>query len=108
MSFKSSTKPFRLSLVIILCLILQRLTFAQEDISKNIIPPSPTAAAFTKYGNIPVSYYNGLPNINIPLYELADRDIKIPISLSYHASGIKVSEEASWVGLGWALNAWVE
>jgi YD repeat-containing protein len=76
--------------------------FAQAP--PKIIPPSPNAAAFAKYGNIPVSTYTGLPNISIPIYEIRNRDIVVPISLSYHASGIKVAEEASQVGLGWTLN----
>jgi hypothetical protein len=71
----------------------------------NVIPPSPTAAALGKYGEIPVSLYTGVPNISIPLYEINEGDIKLPISLSYHASGIKVEEIASNVGLGWSLNA---
>jgi YD repeat-containing protein len=70
-----------------------------------IIPPSPNVAAFQKYGNIPVSAYTGVPNISIPLYQIVCGDISVPISLSYHASGIKVSEESSRVGLGWVLNA---
>jgi hypothetical protein len=71
----------------------------------NVIPPSPNMQAMEKYGDIPVSTYTGIPNISIPLYTVKFRDITIPISLSYHASGIKVDEEASQVGLGWVLNA---
>jgi hypothetical protein len=70
-----------------------------------IIPPSPNVAAFQKYGDIPVSAYTGIPNVSIPLYKIVSGDITVPISISYHTGGIKVSEESSRVGLGWVLNA---
>jgi len=70
-----------------------------------VTPPSPNVQAFQKYGDIPVSPYTGVPNISIPLYTVKFRDISVPISISYHASGIKVAEEAGQIGLGWALNA---
>jgi hypothetical protein len=66
---------------------------------------SPNAASLGKYGDIPVSYHTGLPNIDIPIYTVVSGSLKLPISLSYHASGLKVQEQASWVGAGWALNA---
>lgn len=72
---------------------------------KNVVPPSPTAASLGKYGEIPVSLYTGTPNISIPLYEISDGPLTVPISLSYHAAGIRVEEIASEVGLGWTLNA---
>ncbi len=71
----------------------------------NIVPPPPDAAAITKYGDIPVDYYNGLPQIEIPIYTIKLKQVSVPISLKYHASGIKVNDVASSVGLGWALNA---
>jgi len=64
---------------------------------------SPEAAAFRKYGEYQVSEYTGSPNISVPLYTIDYKDIQIPIVLTYDASGIKVEQEASWVGLGWNL-----
>ena len=66
---------------------------------------SPTAASLGKYGDFPVSYNTGLPQISIPIYTVKAGSLSLPISLSYHASGLKVQEQASWVGAGWALNA---
>ncbi len=70
---------------------------------RNVIPPSPNAAALGKYVEWPVDLNTGTPHISIPLYELKGRTLNVPISLNYHASGIKVGEVASWVGLGWTL-----
>src|SRR5436190_12157470 len=69
-----------------------------------VIPPSATAASIGKYGEVPVSLYTGIPNISIPLYEIKDGPLNLPISLSYHAAGIRLEEIASAVGLGWTLN----
>jgi hypothetical protein len=85
------------------CLLLHVIQ-AQETIPE-VIPPSPDAAALGKYGNIPVGLHTGVPQIDIPLYTIKSGSLTLPISISYHASGIKVNEIASWVGLGWSLNA---
>lgn len=69
------------------------------------VPPSPNASAMIKFANIQVSHYTGVPNISVPLGTLPGKDISIPVSLDYHASGIKVQDVASSAGLGWNLNA---
>lgn len=71
----------------------------------DVIPATPNAAALTKYSDIPVSYFTGTPNISIPFYTCQNGPLSIPISIQYHASGVRVSETASWVGMGWSLNA---
>lgn len=76
---------------------------SQESIK--ILPPSPTAASFARYGEIPVNYHTGLTNQSIPIYTVKSGDLSLDISLSYHGSGNKVADVASWVGLGWNLNA---
>jgi YD repeat-containing protein len=66
---------------------------------------SPTASSLGKYGDIPINYHTGIPKIDIPIFTVSAGPLSLPISLSYHASGLKVQEPASWVGAGWALNA---
>ncbi|RYE25514.1 MAG: hypothetical protein EOP51_03850 [Sphingobacteriales bacterium] len=67
--------------------------------------PSPIAAGLGMYGQIPVNHFNGLPSIDIPLHTLTEQGVSIPISLSYHASGVRPDHHPGWVGLGWSLNA---
>lgn len=69
------------------------------------MPVSPNAASLGTYGDTPVNTATGLPNISIPIYTLQVDGVSVPISLSYHASGIQVNELATAVGLKWTLNA---
>lgn len=64
---------------------------------------TPEASAFKKYGEESVNEYTGTADISVPLYTIKSKDIEIPLVLRYDASGIKVEQEASWVGLGWNL-----
>jgi len=78
----------------------------QDDIQNpKLVPPSPDAAALGKYGEIPVDKSTGIPIISVPLYEIKTPRFTLPVSLSYHASGMKVEEISSWIGAGWSLNA---
>lgn len=92
---------------IVICLVPIGFLYGQSTHieEQTVIPSSPQAASLFKYVETPVSYFTGLPNINIPLHEISEGGISVAISLSYHAGGIKVTEEGSWVGLGWNLNA---
>jgi hypothetical protein len=83
--------------------ILSAQGFADPKLP-NYHPASPSAFQFLKYDEMPVSEYTGIPNISIPLYEIQEGGVSVPVSLTYHAGGIRVSQEASWVGLGWDLN----
>ncbi len=76
-----------------------------NDFIPKIIPPSPNAASLGRYGEISVGYYSGVPSISIPIYSIKAGTITLPLTLNYNASGVRVAEEASWVGLGWSLNS---
>lgn len=86
----------------ILFLILSMLAFSAFS-QVNIT--SPAATEFVKSQRIPVSYFNGLPTINIPLYTANSKDLELPITLNYYASGIKVNQYPTYMGLGWNMNA---
>lgn len=68
-----------------------------------IVPLSPNAASIVKYSEIPIGHFTGVPNIIIPLDIIETSELKLPLTLSYHAGGNKVKSVASWVDLGWSL-----
>ncbi|MEM6631276.1 MAG: RHS repeat domain-containing protein [Bacteroidota bacterium] len=108
----------RIYFILLLAIGLQVSGLAQEDENEEVavnlspqldmlmrVPQTPEAAAFIQHGNIPVNMYTGTPQISIPLHNIDGREFALPISLTYDASGIKVDQIATWVGLGWNLNA---
>jgi hypothetical protein len=66
-------------------------------------PTSPDAYSFGKVDNLPVDYFKGQVNIDIPIYTIQVDNLSIPISLKYNTGGVKQNEIASSVGLGWSL-----
>ena len=106
------SKPISLLLLSIGILFLNTNVFSQQptnlDPTQSYVtvnmPRAPESAGFEKYGSTQVNEFTGTSNISIPIYTLKSRYLEAPITLAYQANGIKVNQEASWVGLGWDLN----
>jgi hypothetical protein len=97
---------FILSLVTISFLSIQAVA-QNGDFNLNlpVIPLSPEVTALSKHNINPVGLFTGIPSISIPIAEAKGKKLSQNITLSYHASGIKVEEVASNVGLGWSLSS---
>lgn len=92
-------RKLRLLLIIIFC---SNISKAQND--PKIFPPSPEIASLGKFIDQPMSLSTGTPNISIPIYNLiVSSALSYPINLNYQASGIRVNEISSKVGLGWSI-----
>lgn len=80
-------------------LLLVVVTFSQ-------VMPSPDQAGMIKNVNVPVNLYTGAAAVEVPLYTTSGpAAVQVPVGLQYNASGIKVNEISSVVGLGWHLTA---
>src|SRR5687767_2359222 len=66
---------------------------------------SPNAASLGKFGEVPVSLFTGVPDINIPIHTLSYGEINVPISLRYHSGSVRPAQHPGWVGLGWDLQS---
>lgn len=85
---------------------LSLMTWAQNVLDQDrVLYPSPTASSLGKYGEYPVSLYNGLVNINQEICTIESGQLSLDVSLSYHSGGNKPSDIPGWVGLGFSLNA---
>ena len=92
---------FKLTILSVL-IGISTITYAQE--LPQVVPPSPEASALFKFNEVPVSLHNGTHNTSIPLLDLSDSGVSLPITLSYHSQGVLLSDLASRVGTGWTLN----
>lgn len=96
-------KSFRYKTIIVFALLLTGYkSFCQIT---NVVPPAPNAMKMTEYYAQRPNMYTGTANVSIPLYTIDFDGWKLPLSISYNATGVRANEEASEVGLGWALNA---
>ena len=96
---------------LLLCVALMGVTglcYAQLNTAytpPTITPQAPETASLLKFTETPVSYHTGVPNISIPIASISGRGLSASVSISYHAGGLRVTEESSWLGLGWNLSA---
>lgn len=90
-------------LFFIICVHLLQTVSGQEYAPQDI--PTPNAMSLGKYGDIPVSYYTGTANIEIPLHTLSVKGVELPLSLTYDTSGLLINSLPSWTGMNWTLQA---
>lgn len=70
----------------------------------NVIPPSPRMQQLQKYADYPTTSFTGVLPISIPIHTIKEGDIELPISINYHASGVKPSDPDGMLGVGWTLS----
>ena len=88
----------RIITTIAICIFVDLTCFSQQYINEynNIIkryePQSPQVSMMQRFGNYPVDYSTGVPNVSIPIYTIRLDDFELPISIDYHNSGIRVQD----------------
>jgi len=86
------------------------LCYAQESPpweyrSTVFIPKAPQTAEMKNFLDSQINHSKGIPQISILLHQLELVDFTLPIEISYDASGIKVQDISSAIGLKWSLSA---
>lgn len=84
---------------------LMWLIASSQAFDTAMVALSPNASTLGQFGEIPVSQFTGIPNIQIPIYDFTIDGHVFPISISYHTSGIRLEQKPSWIGAGWNLSA---
>jgi len=65
---------------------------------------SPTAASFKVQHGPTDAVFTGDMQLSVPVTSASARGVSLPVTLDYvGGAGIRVDDEASWVGLGWNL-----
>ena len=89
--------------LLILGLSVSFKLFAQDPTLAEV--PTPNAMEIARFGNVPVSYYTGKPNITVPICDWDIKGVNMRIELAYDASGVALNNLPGWLGHNWSLQA---
>ncbi|MDX8571946.1 hypothetical protein OZ666_09655 [Elizabethkingia sp. HX QKY] len=107
---KKSTLIFLLTFII--CNIKAQSSQTEKGKSyvgniNEIFSGAPTPNNLMKFEEVPIGYYTGIPDINIPLFNLPtnNKNVQLNIQLKYHPLSAKPDDRSGEAGLGWNLIA---
>ncbi len=86
------------------CVCISMFTYAQTP-KQYFTIESPNSSALKSALESPVSLNTGKTGVTIPLYSVKQKDLEVPIVLSYSSGGVKLDVHPGWVGSNWNLNA---
>lgn len=89
-------------LLAIFCFFM--IDVAAQDGEYYPTPGTPTPST-AKGATTSVNEFTGAVSVSVPLFSIQSESYTLPISLNYSSQGARVSQIASWVGMGWNLNA---
>ncbi|MDO7852969.1 RHS repeat domain-containing protein [Hymenobacter convexus] len=79
---------------------------ATEPLPASFLPQSPTVAHLPRFdAQQNVDLKSGAAQASVPLVEISSGPLKLPVSLAYSFSGLRVNQPVDLVGLGWSLQA---
>ncbi|RPD39487.1 hypothetical protein EG028_20430 [Chitinophaga barathri] len=101
----SHTNRIKRLILFLTILLTAPASLVAQDVSllRKPIPKSPEVSSLMRFTDHPVSVSTGLPEVNIPLYTIATDYIQLPVTLSYHSAGVKITDVAGRTGMGWSL-----
>lgn len=96
-----------------LALLLMSFTAWAQSSTQDLLPPkfipkSPTISSFARFdGQQLINLPTGASQLAVPLAEVNCGTLRLPVSLAYTYTGLKIGQPYDFVGLGWALQAGV-
>ncbi|NDP22620.1 MAG: hypothetical protein GZ091_16295 [Paludibacter sp.] len=96
-------KKFLLIMIVLYTFLVSSFSQILNPIN-DYFTPSSNASNLGFYVMQGVNKCIGAPDVSIPIYSIEDGKLKVPLTLKYNSTGVKVNQQTGWVGMGWSLN----
>lgn len=80
-------------------------TNKDDYLAKPFNVTTPEVAQLIKSEIIPINYATGKAEYSVPIFEVKEGNITVPVMLKYSSNGVRVNQESTNVGLDWVLIA---